>query len=80
MKDGDYPLRSTPCQMLVKEESFLLAHSLDSLLFSKTGWDQMHPYWGAMVTDSGPRGGRREEVKGGKMDIPECGDRVLRWP
>lgn len=59
----DYPLRSTPCQMLVKEGSFPLTHSLDSPLFPKTGWDPMHPYWGVMVTDSGHRGGRREEVK-----------------
>ena len=35
--EGNYPLRSAPCQMLVKEGSFPLAHSLDSPLFPKIG-------------------------------------------
>lgn len=45
--EGNYPLRSTACQMLVKEGSFPLAHFLDSPLFPKIGWDPMHPYLGS---------------------------------
>lgn len=58
--EGNYPLRSTPCQMLVKEGSFPLAHSLDSPLFPKTGWDPVHPYLGS---DGGRFWTQRREEK-----------------
>ena len=32
------------------------------------------------MTETGPRGGRKEEARGGKRDTPEWRDKVLRWP
>lgn len=46
----------------------------------KTGWGPVHPHGGLMVTETGPREGRKEEVRGGKRDTPEWRDKVLRWP